>query len=153
MESAQLLQSCPILATLQTAAHQAPLSMGFSRKEYWSGLPCPLPGDLPNPGMEPTFPASPSLHVGSFLLSPRDVPGWRKAFVIAIVIADHGLQSKPVTHQRGDPKAFWNFFMPPLPHCQKWKPICVFSLWEHSEEEVSVVSRTDPGAWHVLHPH
>ena len=34
-------------------SHQAPLSMKFSRQEYWSGLPCPLPGDLPNPGIEP----------------------------------------------------------------------------------------------------
>ena len=36
-----------------TVAHQAPLSMGFSRQEYWSGLPCPLPGDLPDPGIKP----------------------------------------------------------------------------------------------------
>ena len=36
-------------ATLQTAAHQAPLSIGFSRQKYCSGLPCPPPGDLPNP--------------------------------------------------------------------------------------------------------
>ena len=42
------------LWTLWTVAHQAPLSMGFSRQEYWSGLPCPLPGDLPDPGIEPT---------------------------------------------------------------------------------------------------
>ena len=41
-------------ATLRTVAHQAPLSMGFSRQGYWSGLPCPPPGDLPNPGIEPT---------------------------------------------------------------------------------------------------
>ena len=40
-----------------TVAHQAPLSMGFSRQEYWSGLPCPSPGDLPDPGMEPRSPA------------------------------------------------------------------------------------------------
>ena len=40
-----------------TVAHQAPLSMGFSRQEYWSGLPFPTPGDLPNPGMEPMSPA------------------------------------------------------------------------------------------------
>ena len=38
--------------TLWTVARQALLSMGFSRQEYWSGLPCPLPGDLPNPGIE-----------------------------------------------------------------------------------------------------
>ena len=39
--------------TLWTVAHQAPLSMGFSRKEYWSGLPFPSPVDLPDPGIEP----------------------------------------------------------------------------------------------------
>ena len=36
-----------------TVAHQAPLSMGFSRQDYWNGLPCPPPGDLPNPGIIP----------------------------------------------------------------------------------------------------
>ena len=45
--------------TLWTVARQAPLSMGFSRQEYWSGLPYPPPGDLPNPGIEPE---SPALH-------------------------------------------------------------------------------------------
>ena len=40
-----------------TVARQAPLSMGFSRQEYWSGLPFPSPGDLPNPGIEPGCPA------------------------------------------------------------------------------------------------
>ena len=40
-----------------TVAHQAPPSMGFSRQEYWSGLPFPSPGDLPNPGVEPRSPA------------------------------------------------------------------------------------------------
>ena len=44
-------QSC-LTVTSWTLAHQAPLSMGFSRPEYWSGLPCPSPGDLPNPGIE-----------------------------------------------------------------------------------------------------
>ena len=45
------------LVTLWTVAHQAPLSMKFSQQEYWSGFPCPPPGDLPNPGIEPTGPA------------------------------------------------------------------------------------------------
>ena len=44
-----------------TGAHQAPLFMGFSRQEYWSGLPFPPAGDLPNPGIEPTSPVSPAL--------------------------------------------------------------------------------------------
>ena len=48
-----------------TVAHQAPLSMGFSRQEYWSGLPCPPPGDLPDPGSKPTSHTSPAL-AGSF---------------------------------------------------------------------------------------
>ena len=44
-------------ATPWTVACQAPLSMGFSRQEYWSGLPFPSPGDLPNPGIKLAFPA------------------------------------------------------------------------------------------------
>ena len=49
-------KSCLTLATPWTAACQAPLSMGFSRQEYWSGLPFPTPGDIPNPVVEPRFP-------------------------------------------------------------------------------------------------
>ena len=45
------------LPTVWTAAHQAPLPMGFPRQEYWSGLPFPSPGDLPDPGIEPMSPA------------------------------------------------------------------------------------------------
>ena len=47
----------PDFVTLWTVAHQAPLSMGFSRQEYWSGLPFPLPGDLPDPGIKSGSPA------------------------------------------------------------------------------------------------
>ena len=50
-------KSCPTLAVLWTVACQAPLSMGFSRQEYWSGLPFPFPGHLPDPGIEPGSPA------------------------------------------------------------------------------------------------
>ena len=51
------LSRVQLFATLWTVAGQAPLSMGFSRQEYWSGLPFPSPGDLPNPGIEPWSPA------------------------------------------------------------------------------------------------
>ena len=47
--------------TLWTVARQAPLSRGFPTQAYWNGLPCPPPGDLPNPGIEPTSPASPAV--------------------------------------------------------------------------------------------
>ena len=46
-----------LFVTPWTVAHQAPLSIGFSRQEYWSGFPFPSPGDLPNPGIEPMSPA------------------------------------------------------------------------------------------------
>ena len=51
-------KSCPTLAVPWTVSRQAPLSMGFSRKEHWSGLPFPSPGDLPNLGIKPWSPAS-----------------------------------------------------------------------------------------------
>ena len=54
-----------------TTALQAPLSRGFSRQEYWSGLPCPPPGDLPNPGIKPR---SPTLQADSFLSEPPGKP-------------------------------------------------------------------------------
>ena len=50
-----------LFATPWTAAYQAPLSMGFSGQEHWSGLPCPPPGDLPNPGIKPESLMSPAL--------------------------------------------------------------------------------------------
>ena len=53
-------KSCLTLATPWTIAHQAPLSMRFSRQEYWSGLPFASPGDLPNPGIKPRFPTLPA---------------------------------------------------------------------------------------------
>ena len=53
-----------------TVAHQGSLSMGFSRQEYWRGLPFPSPGDLPNPRMEP---ASPALAGGFFTTEPPGI--------------------------------------------------------------------------------
>ena len=59
------VQLCVILWTV---AHQGPLSKGVSRQEYWSGLPCPTPGDLPNQGIKSVSLASPAL-AGSFFIS------------------------------------------------------------------------------------
>ena len=60
-----------LFSTPWTVAHQAPLCMGFSRREYWRELPCPPPRDLPDPGMEPV---SPALEAGSSPLAPPHVP-------------------------------------------------------------------------------
>ena len=54
----EVTQSCLTLCDPWTVAYQASLSMGFSRQEYWSGLPFPSPGALPDPGIEPRSPAS-----------------------------------------------------------------------------------------------
>ena len=58
---AQSVVSIRLSATPRTIARQAPLSLGFSRQECWSGLPCPPPGHLPNPGIKPMSLVSPAL--------------------------------------------------------------------------------------------
>ena len=70
----EVAQSCPtrpvrLFATPWTVAYQAPLSMGFSRQEYWSGLPFPSPGDLSDPGIKP---GSPAFQADSL---PSELPG------------------------------------------------------------------------------
>ena len=55
-----------LCTTLWTVACQVPLSVGFPRQEYWSGLPCPLPGDLPDPGIKPLSLISPVLAGGFY---------------------------------------------------------------------------------------
>ena len=65
-------------ATLWIIAYQAPLSMGFSRQEYWSELPCPPPRDLPDPGVELASLMSPALAGGFFTTSATwEAPGGR----------------------------------------------------------------------------
>ena len=66
-----LLSHVQLFAMPWTVAHQAPLSMGFSRQEYWSGLPFPSPGDLPNPWIEPM---SPALQADSLPSKPPGKP-------------------------------------------------------------------------------
>jgi len=63
-----------LFVTPWTIACQAPLSIGFPRQEYWSGLPCPPPRNLPDPGMEPVSLMSPALQAGSLPLVPCGKP-------------------------------------------------------------------------------
>ena len=72
---AQLLSHVQPFATPRTAVHQAPLLMEFSKQEYWSGLPFPTPGDLPNPGIEPM---SPALAGRFFTTTPPGKPQHKK---------------------------------------------------------------------------
>ena len=68
---AQSLSGVLLFATPGTIACQAPLTVGFPRQEYWSGLPFPSPGDLPNPGIEAVYPA---LAGGFFTTEPPRKP-------------------------------------------------------------------------------
>ena len=75
----QLLSRAQLFATPWSIAHQAPLSMGFPGQEYWSGLPFPSPGDLPDPGIKPMssalaggfFTVEPSTHTQSSMGTPQ----------------------------------------------------------------------------------
>ena len=69
MNTVKLLSHVRLFAIPWTVAYQAPPSMGFSRQEYWSGLPFPSPGDLPSPGIKPR---SPSLQADAL---PSELPG------------------------------------------------------------------------------
>ena len=71
ISSVQLLSRVQLFATPWTVACQAPLSMGFSRQQSWSELPFPSPGDLPNPGLEPSPPA---LQTDALLSEPPGKP-------------------------------------------------------------------------------
>ena len=74
-------QSCATLVTPWTVALQAPVSMGFPRQEYWSGLPFPSPGELPHPGIEHESLAASSLAGGFFTTEPRGKPTYFKTHI------------------------------------------------------------------------
>ena len=82
--SSEVAQLC-LFATPWSVAHQAPLSMGFSRQEYWSGLPFPSPGDLSNPGIESR---SPTLKADALT---SELPGKPKLFHLSLLLKDQGV--------------------------------------------------------------
>ena len=87
---------CPTFATPWTVAHQSPLSMGFSRQEYWNGLPFPSPGDLPDPGIEP---GSPALHGGrGGVLRPSSILIKR-----ILILFEHGAYLGTVPNSQSGP--------------------------------------------------
>ena len=79
--------SFPTLRPHGLVAHQVPLSMGFPRQEYWSGLPFPSSGDLPDPGIKPTSPVAPALAGRFFTTEPPGNPeilDFRRSFSILL---------------------------------------------------------------------
>ena len=94
---AKSLQLCSALCNPWTVAHQAPLSMGFSRQEYWSGLSCLPPGEYPDPRIEPTSLISPTLAGGCFCFCflPLAIPGKSCLETYPATAAAKSLQSCP----------------------------------------------------------
>ena len=92
---AKLLSHVRLCETLWTLAHQAPVSQGFSRQEYWSGLPCFPPGDLPNPGIEPVSLMSPAL-AGFFTTratwEAHTLPSTKYHPILSLLACQHCLQ-------------------------------------------------------------
>ena len=85
-------------ATPWTVARQAPLSVGFSRQEYWSGLPCPSPGGFPDPRVEP---GSLALQADSLLAGLRGEPEGRSWCAVSVLMAwrSHCVDGAPfITH-------------------------------------------------------
>ena len=85
------LSCVQLFATLWIVAHQASLSMRFSRQEYWSGLSCPSPGDLPDPGIKPTSLISPALADKLFTTSATSVQ-FSSLTQLCPTLRPHGLQ-------------------------------------------------------------
>ena len=88
---------CPALCDPWSVAHQAPPSMGFSRQEYWSGLPFPSPGDLPNPGIELR---SPTLQADALTSAPPGKPLNTRIQVLTAKISRE--ERKPGGRKKGE---------------------------------------------------
>ena len=110
-------QSCLTLAISWTVTHQAPLSMGFSRQEYWSGVPFPPPWDLPDPAIKPISPALqavfyPLSHQGSPFLYRLISNSVRKEDYTSTHTRGQGLSAVKVNLEANYHNQFFSFFTP-----------------------------------------
>ena len=85
----QLLSCVRLFVIPLTAAHQAPVSMEFSKQEYWGRLPFPNPGNLPDPGIKSTSLVSPALAGGFFTIAPLGKPSYKVIFFIITRLNGH----------------------------------------------------------------
>ena len=121
-----------LFATLWTAAHQAPLSMGFSRQEYWSWLPCPPSGDLPDPGIKPLSLKSLALSGGFFTTSAtwKESPyrnNWMQIIfpVIQLGFPDDASSKEPTCQYRRH-KSLLDSWIRKILWRRAWQPTPVF---------------------------
>ena len=110
-----------LFATLWTVAHQAPLSMGFSRQEHWNGLPCPLPGNLPDPGIEPR---SPALEADSLPSKPPGKPIY--IYILFQILFPCRLLQNTEHNSLYIVGPCWLSILCTVPWRRKWQPTPVF---------------------------
>ena len=102
LSEACMVNPCTFLSTcFWTIAHQAPLSMGFSRQEHWRGLPCPPPGDLPDPGVQPASLTSPALTTSTTRKAPEPMAA------LKILSVKTNKKRSGDYSWAGNPKACW----------------------------------------------
>ena len=109
----EVAQLCPTLCDPMDCTCQAPLSMGFSRQDYWSGLPFPSPGDLPNPGIEP---GSPALQADSLPSEPQGehatvIPSWSHFISPRLFTSDISLELEKLASLGYFGQVFFSFLM------------------------------------------
>ena len=133
-----MLSPVQLFMTLWTVARQAPLSMGFSRQEYWRGLPFPSPREFPNPGIKPTSLVSPALTSGFFTIMPPGKPlsglgkasdgvrhiccCWRPSFHSPLILFSPVFNWVLSTHT-----SYTSRESSPSLHSQRWTLACVHS--------------------------
>ena len=119
-----------------------PLSMGFTRQEYWSGLPFPSPGDLPDPGIKLASPVSPVLQTGSLPLEPLGKPGQSTR------VSCHSLLQEILPTQELNPGLpYWRWILYQLRHqgssrMLEWVayPVSSRSSWPRNQTRVSCIA-------------
>ena len=119
-----IAKSCPTLAITWTVAYQACLSMQFPRQEYWSVLPFPPPGDLPDPGMEPSFPCI----AGGFFMS--EPPGKLKVSQTMVYLQKNKKPSDPRSIPWGfTQRAHTSFVLKLIARCISTQYMEIFTLF------------------------
>ena len=139
LQRVKLLSPAQLFVIPWTVAYQAPLSMGFSRQEYWSGLLCPSPGDLHNPGIEPRPPA--------FLAAalPSEPPGTRRGECHKFV-PDKRLKSDPGVDVGHSSLASPTPVSAGHPGEASWGPAFPGGLWLPHHSEGAAWPRRERGA-------
>ena len=104
-----MLSCVSLSATPRTVVHQVSLTMEFSRQEYWSGLPVPTPGDLPDPGVESASPVSPALTGRFFTTVPSGKPedNLDGTFKMELTPGATPGRSAPIVEPTLVPRSYW----------------------------------------------